>query len=392
MQKIVISEKRETPFKEGRPDDKWYSSFRKRHPNLTLREPEALTKSRAIITEEYIRKWFRELNDFIAEHNLQEVVKDPRRVLNGDETSFSMCPKTGKVLAPKWCKNVYDLKKSSEKETITVLRVFSAAGETVHPMVVFPSVRPPASVVKSMPENWYLGRSDTSWMKSEIFYEYVVNWVNSWITENDISRPVILFVDGHKSRMSLHLSIWCDENEIILHALPANTTHIMQPADVSVFKPLKSQWKKKVREWQSKHNIDNILTKNTFSPLLAEVLKMPSLPSAIIKGFERCGLFPLNPDSVDYTKCIQNKLETNAKPNVPKTIPAEEVEKTEVFLRKIKEELLLEGVDADIVIRGIQNLFQNQTHVPDNTLIPLGTFLYFYKFIPFQSFFFLWFC
>jgi hypothetical protein len=82
-------------------------------------------------------------------------------------------------------------------------------------------------------------------MKSEIFYEYVVNWVNSWITENDISRPVILFVDGHKSRMSLHLSIWCDENEIILHALPANTTHIMQPADVSVFKPLKSQWKKK---------------------------------------------------------------------------------------------------------------------------------------------------
>lgn len=162
MQKIVISEKRETPFKEGRPDDKWYSSFRTRHPNLTLREPEALTKSRAIITEEYIRKWFRELNDFIAEHNLQEVVKDPRRVLNGDETSFSMCPKTGKVLAPKWCKNVYDLKKSSEKETITVLRVFSAAGETVHPMVVFPSVRPPASVVKSMPENWYLGRSDTS--------------------------------------------------------------------------------------------------------------------------------------------------------------------------------------------------------------------------------------
>jgi hypothetical protein len=77
---------------------------------------------------------------------------------------------------------------------------------------------------------------------------------------------------------------------------------------------------------------------------------------------------------------------------VPKTISAEEVEKTEVFLRKIKEELLLEGVDADIVIRGIQNLFQNQTHVPDNTLIPLGTFLYFYKFIPFQSCFFLWFC
>jgi hypothetical protein len=101
VQKIVISEKRETPFKEGRPDDKWYSSFRKRHPNLTLREPEALTKSRAIITEEYIRKWFRELNDFIAEHNLQEVVKDPRRVLNGDETSFFYVPKNWQSIGPK---------------------------------------------------------------------------------------------------------------------------------------------------------------------------------------------------------------------------------------------------------------------------------------------------
>lgn len=46
------------PFKDGRPPEKWYSSFLKRHPGLVLRESEGLTTSRAIITEEYIRKWF----------------------------------------------------------------------------------------------------------------------------------------------------------------------------------------------------------------------------------------------------------------------------------------------------------------------------------------------
>lgn len=131
VQKIITKEKRETPFKEGRPGEKWYSGFLKRHPDLTLREPEGLTRSRAIITEEYIRKWFKELIEYVAEHNLEEVFNDPRRVLNGDETSFAMCPKTGKVLAPKGWKNIYELKKASEKETITVLLVFSVPGQCV---------------------------------------------------------------------------------------------------------------------------------------------------------------------------------------------------------------------------------------------------------------------
>lgn len=96
-----------------------------------------------------------------------------------------------KVLAPKGWKNVYEQKKASEKEAITVLLVFSAAGITVHPMVVFPYIRPPASVVKSMPDSWFLGRSDSGWMKSEAFYEYIANGVNTWLVDNKVPKPVI---------------------------------------------------------------------------------------------------------------------------------------------------------------------------------------------------------
>ncbi|KAJ8951782.1 hypothetical protein NQ314_007638 [Rhamnusium bicolor] len=103
---------------------------------------------------------------------------DVRRILNRDETSFSMCSKSEKVLAPKGWKNIYELQKGSEKETITVLLVFSASGDTVHPMVVFPYIRPPMSVIKSMPPDWFLGRSETGLMRSEIFYEYIVNGVD----------------------------------------------------------------------------------------------------------------------------------------------------------------------------------------------------------------------
>lgn len=330
----------------------------KRHPNLSLREPEGLTKSRAVITEEYIRKWFRDLQAFLKETGNEDIFNDPRRVLNGDETSFQMCPKTGKVLAPKGWKNIYEIKKGSEKETITVLLVFSASGDTIYPMVVFPYVRPPAAVVASMPDEWFLGKSESGWMQMEVFYEYIVNGVDNWLKQNEVPKPVILFVDGHKSHMSLELSQWCDENGIVLYALPPNMTHIMQPADVSVFKPLKSQWKKTVKEWQSKpENLNNILTKTTFCPLLAECLKMSSLSNSIVNGFKRCGLFPLNPNAVDFSKCIQNKLEESQEQREKLEISLQELQATKKVLNNFKEQLSLEDIDSKKIIDTLEKLY-----------------------------------
>lgn len=77
-------------------------------------------------------------------------------------------------------------------------------------------------------------------MKSELFYEYAGNILNTFLVENEIPRPVILFVDGHKTHLTYHLSQSCSELEIILIALYPNATRILQPANASEFKPLKS--------------------------------------------------------------------------------------------------------------------------------------------------------
>ncbi|KAG8186030.1 hypothetical protein JTE90_004450 [Oedothorax gibbosus] len=169
VQKIILDDGRKNPFKNGRPGKKWYASFLRRNPGLEHRVSQGVSKGRAIVTEEVIKKWFKELEDFLKEHDNFDILKDPSRVLNGDETSFSMCPKTGKVIAPKGWKNVYQLQQGNDKETITALLVFSASGKTVTPMVVFPYIRPPKTVVDSMPAGWFLGRSDSGWMKSDVF-------------------------------------------------------------------------------------------------------------------------------------------------------------------------------------------------------------------------------
>ncbi|KAI5696630.1 hypothetical protein M8J76_009934 [Diaphorina citri] len=216
VQQLVTADQRQTPFKDNRPGKKWYAAFLRRNPQVTVREAEGITKGRAIITEEAIKKWFSDLKEYLVEENALDILDDPQRIMNGDETSFSMCPKTGKVLAPKGWKNVYVLNQGNEKETITVLLVFNAKGETLTPMVVFPYKRPPKAVIESMPLSWTLGISETGWMRSDVFFEYIANTVNPWLNNNDVTKPVLLFVDGHKSHLTMELSTFCSANGIIL--------------------------------------------------------------------------------------------------------------------------------------------------------------------------------
>lgn len=57
------------------------------------------------------------------------MLDEPDRIFNGDETGFSLCPKTGKVLAPRGYKNFYEIKNNKEKEMINVYMSFNASGD-----------------------------------------------------------------------------------------------------------------------------------------------------------------------------------------------------------------------------------------------------------------------
>nr|CAI5820099.1 unnamed protein product [Callosobruchus analis] len=161
-----------------------------------------------------------------------------------------------------------------------------------------------------MPENWILAKSDSGWMRSDIFYEFVCNEFNKWLDTNNIKKPIILFIDGHKSHMTLPLSQFCQDHGIILYARPPSSTHIIQPADVSVFKPLKHEWKKTVRKWQSKpENTNAVVIKINFCSIFEEALEAINMVGCIKNGFRSCGLFPFEPNNIDYTKCVKNTLE-----------------------------------------------------------------------------------
>lgn len=228
---------------------------------------------------------------------------DPTRIYNMDETAFHLTPKSDKVITKKGAKTVHVHVGNDDKECLTTMVAGNAAGMLPPPMVLHTQKRIPYSIIKDTPADWGLGRSDSGWMTGQTFYEYISNVFYKWLCENKIKLPVILFVDGHKSHLTINVSEFCREHEIVLVALYPNATHMLQPMDVAVFKPLKVAWRHEIQDWRIKNNAVKI-KKGEFAGLLKNSMEKTDMKSHLQNGFKACGLFPFNADNIPYGKLL----------------------------------------------------------------------------------------
>lgn len=93
--------------------------------------------------------------------------------------------------------------------------------------------------------------------------------------------------------------------------------YILQPADVSVFRPLKQHWKNTIKKWQSRpENINKVVSKTNFCTVFKETMDA-KITEAIVNGFQKCGLYPFNVENVDFTKCVKDAQMRNITSTVP---------------------------------------------------------------------------
>lgn len=162
VKKIVIKGQINTPFKNNRPSRSWFDGFMARHPDLRQKHAEYINKARALITEEKIRNWFKEISSLLGDENLM-ILEDPTRVWNCDETAFFLAPKGTLVLAEKG-QHVYDTSTNSGKENITTLFTVNAAGEYAPPSTIYKYKRMSTEVLDNAPNGWGVVKTDKGWM------------------------------------------------------------------------------------------------------------------------------------------------------------------------------------------------------------------------------------
>ena len=71
-------------------------------------------------------------------------------------------------------------------------------------------------VVESVDPSWALGKSESGWMTSLTFFNYIFQVLfEPWLSDNNVTRPVLVFADGHKSHLSLEIADFCAAKQIM---------------------------------------------------------------------------------------------------------------------------------------------------------------------------------
>lgn len=174
----------------------------------------------------------------------------------------------------------------------------NAAGEIAPPLALFSFERIPSTIAAASPSHWGIGRSPNGRMTAECYYEYISNVFFPFLLEKNIPLPVIFFVDGHKSHLSLQLSEFCREKGTVLISLPLNATHILQPLDVAFFWSIKKKWKHELDLYKMKYG--KALLKHDVTVLLNEILCRENFRETLKNGFRSCGLFPWDENAAHY--------------------------------------------------------------------------------------------
>ncbi len=263
----------------------WWKSFRSRHKELSLRNPETLTHSRVMgASEEMIEHYFELLETTLQE---AEICDRPCQIFNLDESGFPLNPKPPKIIAKRGDKHPSCIT-SNERTQITVLSCCSAGGYSIPPLVIFDrkSLKPELTLGE-VPGTMY-GLSDSGWIDAEIFESWFTNHFLAYVPP---VRPILLLMDGHSSHFSPVFVNKAAEEQIIVFCLPPNSTHRTQPLDKGVFGPLKKIWRQECHSYMLE-NPGKIVTRYQFSMLFGRTWMKGMIPNNIMAGFRVTGVFP----------------------------------------------------------------------------------------------------
>lgn len=295
--------------------------------------------------------------------NAMDALENPDRVFNLDQTNIKFQPYAGRGTSIHESKNVYVVAPGLHTSTVTSVVTFSASGCIVAPTVIFPYLRLPQDIVEQVPDDFIIGLSESGLMRSKKFYEYIGNAFLPWIDKNKIQKPVILFVDGHLSLLTLQVSTLCENNGIILYLLPPYMTLILQPAAVGSFNSLKQYWMEEIKKYQ----IDNDkLVKHVDVALLMKRVLMQITSSSIKNGFQSTGLYPLNSDSLDYTKYLELH-EPVAPGNFTQKHLSQHVSPS-TMLQAEKYRCALQIIEAELGKKNLVTLQDELAILPENSL------------------------
>lgn len=211
----------------------WYYNFLARHPNISLRRPEATSINRiTAFNEEETDIFFVNLKALMITYKFKS-----DSIYNIDETGISTVQRNSRILAPKGLKQVGKCTSAERGSLTTVVNCFNAGGSYIPPFFIFKRKRMNAQLMKDSNSNMVACISDSGWINESIYIDWLQHFKG--FAKPSADNPVLLVLDNHESHISLKAYEFCRKNFIHVLTLPPHTSHRMQPLDLTFHGPLK---------------------------------------------------------------------------------------------------------------------------------------------------------
>ena len=266
----------------------WWNGYRKRHPDIVLRNPEPLSSVRHMACNpEVLRSYFEELESILVENDL---IHQPSQIFNMDETGFPLNPKSTFIACKRGEKHP-SFVSSGASTHITVLACCSASGYSMLPLIIFEGKVLKQELADGEVPGTMYALSSSGWVDSEIF--------DLWFTHHFLPhapgvRPLLLLLDGHSSHLNPTTITRAAEEKVIIFCLPPHTTHRTQPLDKGCFSPLKAYWRDECHAYIRK-NPGKVITKFQFNNIFSKAWMRGMSIGNITSGFKTTGIYPFNP-------------------------------------------------------------------------------------------------
>jgi hypothetical protein len=149
--------------------------------------------------------------------------------------------------------------------------------------------------------------SETGWSNGEIFQEYLkthfLPYVEPTPTNCQHQQPILLIYDSHTSHKTPQLINWAKEQGIVLFVLPAHSSRLLQPLDVSIFGPLKNYHYLECSTFMYQH-MGQTITKYEICSIACKAYLKAMTPINIQGGFRNAGTYPLHKEVISPEKLI----------------------------------------------------------------------------------------